>query len=532
MLFGYLTLVTALAISISAGVYSVIGLTAIFSGAFWPIVIMGGTLEVGKIVTTLWLHKYWERAERRYKVYLSSAVAVLMALTSMGVFGYLSKAHTEAGVTSGDVQAQVSLYDEKIKTQRDNIDAARRALTQMDAAVDQTMGRSTTETGADKAVSIRRAQAKERTKLQNEISAAQTQIVKLQEERAPFAAQYRKVEAEVGPIKYIAAMIYGDNADATALEHAVRWVIILIVIVFDPLALTLLLAATKTFEWERGDRKEQSWDNFFNSPPAPDDFDPRSDEPVAEPEVDLEELAQREEAESARLANQLAAEIEPEEPLVENIVTDEDESDLAEEANLLIAECESSEYVLENIVAEEVVENEVNALAEKLTHLERDNAALQSEMTQLVETMAAERRERARKRRAKHRTTKPAETPVLDVDALPKQIEANHEAQEQSVDYLVDLQPQPDNQPVISHGDSFPQNPSLGDMCIRTDAVPTRMFKWTGDNWIELDKNDINVPLHNEYVDHLIDQIMTAGYDLEHLSEVEREHIAERLGQK
>jgi len=254
MWFGILTLATALIISVSAAYYSILGLTAIFASAFWPIVILGSSLEVGKIVSTLWLHKYWLRAEIQYKIYLSAAVAILMVLTSMGVFGFLSKAHLDQAVPSGDIQAQVQIYDDKIRTQRDNIEAARKALRQMDEAVDQTMSRSSSEQGADKAASLRRSQARERGNLQTDISRAQAEIVKLQEARAPVASQARQVEAEVGPIKYIAALIYGDNPDANLLEKAVRWVIILIVIVFDPLALTLLLAATKTFEWERADR--------------------------------------------------------------------------------------------------------------------------------------------------------------------------------------------------------------------------------------------------------------------------------------
>ena len=252
MLFGYLTLFTALIISLSAAVYSILGLTAIFAAAFWPIVIMGGSLEVGKIVTTLWLHKYWDRAEIQYKLYLCSAVAVLMFLTSMGVFGFLSKAHSDQSLVSGDSGAKVAIYDEKIKTERDNVEVNRKALRQMDEAVDQVMARSTTEGGADKAVAIRRSQQKERGRLQAEIVDSQKKISSLSEERAPLAAENRKIEAEVGPIKYIAAMVYGDNPDANVLERAVRWVIILIVIVFDPLALTLLLAATKALEWERG----------------------------------------------------------------------------------------------------------------------------------------------------------------------------------------------------------------------------------------------------------------------------------------
>jgi hypothetical protein len=200
MMFGYLTLATALIISLSSAVYSILGLTAIFAAAFWPIVVLGGSLEIGKIVTTLWLHKYWNRAELQYKIYLCSAVAILMLLTSMGVFGFLSKAHLDQAVPSGDVAAKVQIFDDKIRTQQDNIKAARAALTQMDSAVDQTMSRSTTEQGADKAANLRRSQSRERTTLQNDISKAQKEITTLQEQRAPIASEMRKVEAEVGPI--------------------------------------------------------------------------------------------------------------------------------------------------------------------------------------------------------------------------------------------------------------------------------------------------------------------------------------------
>jgi hypothetical protein len=201
MMFGYLTLFTALILSMSAAVYSILGLTAIFAAAFWPIVVLGTSLEIGKIVTTLWLHKYWARAELQYKLYLCSAVIILMVLTSMGVFGFLSKAHLDQAVPSGDIQAQVQIFDDKIQTQKDNIKTARAALTQMDTAVDQVMGRSQDEKGADKAVAIRRSQVRERTALQNDISKAQTEITRLQEQRAPVASQARQVEAEVGPIK-------------------------------------------------------------------------------------------------------------------------------------------------------------------------------------------------------------------------------------------------------------------------------------------------------------------------------------------
>lgn len=252
MTLAYLLLLTGLTISGVAIYYSVVGLTAIFAAASVPIIIMGSALEVGKLVCASWLKANWDRAPKLLKWYMVSAVAVLMLITSMGIFGFLSKAHSDQSLVSGDVTSKIAIYDEKIKIARDNIDANRKALKQMDEAVDQVMGRSNDEKGADKAVAIRKGQAKERARLQSEITAEQKTITQLNEERAPIAAEVRKVEAEVGPLKYIAAFVYGANPDSTMLEKAVTWVIIMIVVVFDPLAVIMLLAAQMTFAWHRG----------------------------------------------------------------------------------------------------------------------------------------------------------------------------------------------------------------------------------------------------------------------------------------
>ena len=243
-----LTLISGLSISAVAVYYSVIGLISIFAASAGPIMIMGVVLEASKLVATVWLKRHWGDASKLMLSYLTFAVLILMLITSMGIFGFLSKAHSDQAVPSGDIADKVSLLDEKIKTHKDNIDAARKALTQMDSAVDQTMSRSTSEQGASRSVQIRRTQAKERNQLQQEISQAQMEISKLREERAPIANELRRVEAEVGPIKYIAALIYGDVLDSNILERAVRWMIILIVSVFDPMAVMLLLACQHSFK--------------------------------------------------------------------------------------------------------------------------------------------------------------------------------------------------------------------------------------------------------------------------------------------
>jgi len=244
---AYLALLSGLSISAVAVYYSVVGLTAIFAAAVVPIIIMGTTLEISKLVATIWLKQNWKTAPLLIKTYLFTAIVVLMIITSMGIFGFLSKAHSDQNLVSGDVQSKIAVYDEKIKTEKENIEANRKALKQMDEGVDQVLGRSTDEKGADKAVALRKAQQKERVRLQDEILQSQKSIQGLNNERAPIAAEVRKVEAEVGPIKYIAAFFYGST-DQTILEKAVTWVIITIIIVFDPLAIILLLASQMSFQ--------------------------------------------------------------------------------------------------------------------------------------------------------------------------------------------------------------------------------------------------------------------------------------------
>ena len=266
-LIAYLALFSGLAISLVAEFYSIIGFTAIFAAAQIPVIIMGIVLGVGKIAATLWLKQNWKIAHWLVRTYLLTAIAVLMGVTSMGIFGFLSKAHSDQSLVSGDVQSKIAVYDEKIKTARENIDANRKALKQLDEAVDQVMGRSNDEKGAEKAVSIRRAQQKERTRLQTEIATEQKTISSISEERAPIAAEVRKVEAEVGPIKYIAQFVYGET-DKTILEKAVTWVIVILIVVFDPLAVILLLSSQISFQNFR--EREQLYTEG-NSPSGPVD---------------------------------------------------------------------------------------------------------------------------------------------------------------------------------------------------------------------------------------------------------------------
>jgi len=265
LILAYLTLISGLVISVVAIWYSVIGLVSIFAAAAIPIIIMGVALEVSKLVATVWLKWNWHRAPGLIKFYLITAITILMIITSMGIFGFLSKAHLDQAVPLGDVSSQVALIDEKISNERETIANARTLLKQLDDAVIGIQsgegreirskdGTTRIENPAERALQVRRAQARDRASLTTTIEQAQKRIEELQTEKAPIAGKLRAVEAEVGPIKYIAALIYGDNPDANLLEKAVRWVIIVIVIVFDPLAIVLLLSSQYSFQWLRNDK--------------------------------------------------------------------------------------------------------------------------------------------------------------------------------------------------------------------------------------------------------------------------------------
>ena len=316
----YLLFASALALSACAAYYSVMGLVAIFASAVVPIFIMGTLLETSKLVVASWLYRNWKAVPVLLKTYFTVALIILMLLTSMGIFGYLSKAHLDQAIPTGDVSAKLALIDEKIKTEKENINANRKELTQLDAQVDQTLARTTEASGADRSIVIRRAQQKDRARILNEIGAAQTKIAKYNEERAPIASEVRKVEAEVGPIKYIAALIYGDNPENDLLEKAVRWVIILIVSVFDPLAVLLLIAANWQQKRDKEElepvAKEEVFIDEGELPPAPvsiNDFVPQPTEYIQEPiKLDL--------TDNVPVWEEMRVSIKPEETLVDMTV--------------------------------------------------------------------------------------------------------------------------------------------------------------------------------------------------------------------
>ena len=250
MILACLLLITGLTISSVAIYYSVLGLAAIFAAKVVPVVIMGTTLEVAKLVVSCWLKAYWNKIPFLLRTYSLIAIFGLMILTSMGIFGFLSKAHVDQALPVGDAVAKVEVLNEKIKFEQDNIDRARADL----ELINNQIAKYAELGSVTKSVTIRGQQTKERQTLLDVITKGQATIAELRLELAPFSSAVRSAEAEVGPIKYIAAFLYGENLDSKLLEKAVIWVIILIVIVFDPLAIAMLLAAQVSFNWAKESR--------------------------------------------------------------------------------------------------------------------------------------------------------------------------------------------------------------------------------------------------------------------------------------
>ena len=255
--------ITAISISGVAAYYSIVGLTAIFSGVFIPIIIMGTVLEFGKIITTVWLHTHWERVGWIIRGYLMTAVVVLMFITSMGIFGFLSKAHIDATGSVGDNQLIVEQLDQQIAVERQRITDSQRVIAQMDSAINNILAQSSNaktvenQRGgqiANQASNMRNSQRKERESLNKVIDETNKRIAEINSQKLILQQSQARVEAEVGPIKYIAQLIYGDSINKDLLERAVRWVIIIIVAVFDPLAVCLILAVTMTLSFNK---KEQ-----------------------------------------------------------------------------------------------------------------------------------------------------------------------------------------------------------------------------------------------------------------------------------
>jgi hypothetical protein len=520
MFLSYLMLAVALMLSAVAAFYSIVGLTAIFAAAVVPIIIMGTILEIAKITVTIWLHEYWRQCRWLMKAYLVPAVFTLMVITSMGIFGFLSKAHLDQVVPTGDVQAQVALIDEKISNERDTIATARTLITQLDRAVTDISNTPDREINgrvistAERALQVRRQQAADRARLTQTIEQAQQRIVKLQEEKAPFARDLRKIEAEVGPIKYIAALIYGDNPDANLLEKAVRWVIIILVAVFDPLAIMMLLAATESMKWiqqarphqprketpdERSHGSESSTIPTMAGSPGPEAQS--GTEPDHPPDHNPPAAVESDTGDNLHLRSDGAIDHEPR------------EHDRHPSLAIKSGETVYVDWYMEPTQPPEPDHDEVD-----IPILENEESWAQ----RVIDEHDAEKAAMREWKKSHPESTIKEQRRLVEqgmIDQLPWQdslgIKADNEGRASEV---------------RGFGIEFPKQASKGDQFLRVDMMPSRLYKFNGNKWIEVEKHLTDQYAYNEaYIDYLITKIGSGEYDADLLSQAEQDQIRSRL---
>ena len=260
MFLTLLTFLSAISISVIAAGYSIVGLATLFAGAVVPIIAMGSALEVGKLVAASWLYHNWDSdVPRLLKGYLFGAIIVLIFITSLGIFGFLSKAHLDQVKPVSGNNIKIELLDKQINQQNLIIERAEKQINLLDKALEVYIDKEYVSRGLKE----RKKQEEERTLLTNTINEASDKIAELTNQKASLSLEQNKIEAEVGPIKYVAELIYGEQAQDN-FDKAVRFVILILIFVFDPLAVLLLIAANISLRQWRKKRNLIKSEEKFN----------------------------------------------------------------------------------------------------------------------------------------------------------------------------------------------------------------------------------------------------------------------------
>jgi len=250
MFFGLLTLLVALAISTVAAYYSIVGLMAIFAGATTAIAIMGVVLEIGKLVCASWTFQNWKTSPFTIRSYFIVAVIVLMLITSLGIFGFLSRAHITQSSPTGLIQERIERIDLKVDQRQTQIDRYQGRLNTLDQALQRYIELGAISKGLRKIGEMDNETALLKTKIEG----LEDEIDGLSDEKYELKTELNLAEVEVGPIRYVASMLY-DDVSESQLEEAVRWIIVLLIFVFDPLAVVLVIAANISLRDYRRERK-------------------------------------------------------------------------------------------------------------------------------------------------------------------------------------------------------------------------------------------------------------------------------------
>ena len=248
MILTILLFLSGIAVSVVGAYYSILGLAALFAGAYWAVITMGVTLEIAKLVTVSWLYRNWnlDLLPQSIRAYLLSAVLMLMFITSIGIFGFLSKAHLDTAAPNTGNRLLVKNIERQIDSEKKSIEGAQKIVDQLDKALDKVIDKD-----ADKGLIERQKQITERNRANNIIANSSKKITDLSNQKLKYDKDQLAIDKEVGPFKYVAEILFGD-ADDGNLDRAVRFIIICLILVFDPLAVLMLVAVNVSIkEYQR-----------------------------------------------------------------------------------------------------------------------------------------------------------------------------------------------------------------------------------------------------------------------------------------
>ena len=500
-----ITLLTALSMATVAAVFAIYGIIAIFAGMPQFALVMGAVIELGKIVGVSWLYRNWNEPTK-IKYFMAPLVLLAMLLTSMGIFGLLSKAHLEQTSPVANNEIQIERLDQQIAREQSRIIDAEQVISQLDQSV-QALIEFDRIRGPDGAIAVRESQADQREVLRLTIDTAQTEVDGLEDQKLELMQQLRAIELEVGPIKYIAELIYNDGQDRT--EEAVRWVIIAFVFVFDPMAILLLMAANYTLDQRKKlplvaempkqepivENKEET-DVKETTEELNNDTDTTNDSDISDPDISDPASQSDSQPESEPIGGDPS---EGSENLQET-VTGTDERDIV------------------FVQPEGPIDNNTSVSVEPASV---DNAAQVIAESAIKKTLITT-----------NNIITEGVTPLHDVG--DGYIEYNKQLFQK--DALKEIKPdlfaiRADSiMPHSSFGTQFPKMAKKKDIFVRVDTLPNRVFRFDGNKWIEINKNLTATYLYDqEYIKYLVEKIDSGEYDAELLSDQERNQIEEYL---
>ena len=495
MFFGILTLFTALSMATVAAVFAIYGIIAIFAGMPQFALVMGAVIELGKVVGISWLYRNWSEPTK-IKYAMAPLVLVAVMLTSMGIFGLLSKAHLEQTSPVANNEVQITRLDQQIAREQSRIADSEEVISQLDQTV-QTLIDFDRIRGDDGALAVRESQAEQRELLRQTIDTAQAELDRLEDQKLELTQELTAIALEVGPVKYLAELVYGTETDRT--EEAVRWVIIAFIFVFDPMAILLLMAANYT-------------------------FDQRNKKPVEV--IHQEPIIENKE-----------------EPNVEKTTEELNNDDTTNDADTTITSQQSDSEPEVTAAGSTIGTNDSQETDERTD--ERDFVpvqpegsidiitSIQDQPSSVDDAAQAMSESAAKKKEPNKEIITDGVTPIIDVG--DGYVEYNNHLYQK--DALKEINPslfslKIDNAsiPNSSFGTQFPKIAKKKDMFVRVDVIPNKVYRFEGSKWIEINKNLSNTYLYDqEYIKYLVEKIDKGEYDIDLLSEQEKIQIEEYL---